>query len=176
MKTSIISDNCLIIQKDIILGDDLSKARKNALKDHLQICPECRAFAGLQAGLKQSLAAERHRWRPRATTLEHLQQRMARKQGGRTRPSVHWLEQVLGYRIPLYHALVAVIFVGCVYLGAVHLYSLLTVKSSPTDGHAVEETVIETDQATQILEAMREQKIGRTINEDSLYSRFTFTI
>ena len=174
MKRSNIPDDCSRMQKDLILGDDLSQ--KTALRKHLQICPRCRAFFNFQVSVKQGLMADRYNWRPRAKTLAHVHQYLICRQGKRNNSPVYWLEQVLAYRIPVYQALVVIMLAGFVYWGATHLHSSITNQSSPPVGNVVDETIIETVQATQLLQSIHEQKIGRTINDDSLYNRFTFTL
>lgn len=175
MKTSLANDYCFIIQKDIILGDELPGARRKALTEHLQICAACRKFADLQTSLNRSLAADLHARRPQPRILKNLCRHIAGKKVNKTGLIPNRLLQALGYRIPLYQAVMVALVVFCAYRGAVRLREPVTAKSLPSAvTTSVDESVIETVQAAQALQVMRRQKIGRSINEYPLYGRFTF--
>ncbi|HPN36003.1 MAG TPA: hypothetical protein PK843_15920 [bacterium] len=74
------------------------------------------------------------------------------------------------------HAMAAVIVVICFVWGLGRLHTIYPPKSAKPIKYHADQSVIETAQATLLLRAAAEQKLGRPISEDSLYSRFTFTM
>jgi hypothetical protein len=173
MKRAITNKICSEIQRDMLLGDDLSDARRRALEEHSHSCHECQAFALLYGNLKEVISEECQYATPRSGTLKYLLRHMTMKQGERKRLTP-WLERVLSYRIPVYQLVIMVLLFIGVYWGAVNLH--VPKASRPAAAYGIDKSVIHADQAVQILQAAREQKIGRSISEDSLYSRFTFTL
>jgi hypothetical protein len=176
MKKSPGSNLCKRIQRQIILGDELPEEQQHAVAEHLHRCRTCSAFTAFQGGLKDTMTKDRESWRPRKSTLNQLEQHLSNR-GKKKRPYFpYWLEKLLRYRVPVYQLLGTALLVVCIYWGASQRHSTMAYKASWPDTCRIDASVIQTDQASGILQAMSEQKIGRPISEDSLFSRLAFTM
>ena len=176
MKESIYPQVCEKIMRIILLGDDADQSEKTVLNEHLKTCAQCRSFAALQGEIRNSLATDIQRERPAAETLTRIQHHMSDKNHGRRDPGIGWLPRLLGYRIPVYQAMVIAMFVGLFFWSYKHLPLTFTRKQMQPVEASVEVRTIDASQAVHLLSAVGEQKLGRSIMEDSLYVRFAFTM
>lgn len=158
----------------------LSSEENSRLQQHLKICIHCQNYGRQLANLHHAMAIDpTGHLTPdpaiRTVVMNRLRQRKPEKQGI-LNSLWQWLSKVLEYRIPVYQGLVGV---------ACGLLIFVLVKYFPNSGrsgwersqhqfHLADTTVYQIN-VIQNLDLIEDQKIGKSVLEDSLLTRFVVT-
>jgi len=176
MKKTSDSNLCARIQKRIVSQEDLPEKQQRAVAEHILKCPKCSTFAAFQRRLKDEMMQDKEAWQPQLATCKRLEQHLASRRTGQRRFMPNWLTDFLGYRIPVYQLMAAGLLLSGLYWSVFRLHFAMKHETTWYGTCRIDAAIIQTGPASAILQNISVQKIGRPISEDSLYSRFTFTM
>jgi len=160
--------------------ETLSADENNLLKQHLKTCVHCQEFQNQLASLQSSITiSEKSPLKPDPAIHQSLMKRMnAYYQIKRGTVDSFWqrLVNFLEYRIPVYQGLIGLAG-SLLILVAINYFSFSGQQQSdrpeyptnPSDTSFYQINVIKN------LQIIEEQKIGKSVSEDSLLTRFIVT-
>ena len=138
---------------------------------HLPVCDHCRRFAAVLAGMGSTLAADREKARPAPVVRERLFGIHSR--GLSLSTARLKFTAFLRYRIPVYQALVAAGVVLILICGGRRLAPQDARPNRPPTAITLTD---EGALALRNLEWVVEQKIGRSIEEDTLVTHWLYRL
>ncbi|HEX9975564.1 MAG TPA: hypothetical protein VGD14_26165 [bacterium] len=160
--------------------EDLIENETQELNDHLKICVHCQSYRHQLINFQQSMNIENSRLlKPDPAIRQKIIQQMKSRQPKRVSfVQVIWqrLLGMLQYRIPVYQGVLGMAISLLIFL-AVNYFSIST-KHHPIafpEFRAMGEVAATQVNVINSLEILEQQKIGRSVNEDTLLTRFIVT-
>ncbi len=169
---------CRVVQDLLIkqTGEPLAVSETQQVDRHVAVCASCRAVQELVLRMHEAAgvpdAAALH---PDPAIRDHLLQRFRDTRQWVSRPSTVWqsVTRILAFRIPVYQAVLAGVLVLALVLTLQHVSSpwgqtVVQRSASPRLDETVPPPVAVLDDP----DIIARQKIGTTIQEDSMLTRF----
>jgi len=174
MKTS-KNINCAEVERRLITDElkKLSPEKVSLIKNHINSCERCQSFQHLIVNLQQSLhISEKNQLTPNPIIKKRLLQKMKESKTARK----HFFQtiiDVLEFRIPVYHALAGVIILLLIFWGIEKIsFSFDWREFKQNYFSRIEIPVSSPIYTVDNLKVLEQQKIGKTVKEDSLLARY----
>jgi len=174
MKTS-KNIKCAEVERWLITDElkKLSPEKVSLIKNHISSCERCQSFQHLIVNLQQSLHInENDQLKPNPIIKKRLLQKMKEKKTARK----HFFQtiiDVLEFRIPVYHALAGVTILLLIFWGIEKFsFSFDWREVKQNYFSRIEIPVSSPIYVVDNLKVLEQQKIGKTVKEDSLLARY----
>ena len=177
------SENCLNIEQLLIKSsfDKLTGDENLVVKEHLKSCGRCRIFQNTLVNLHESAAIPlKGKLAPDSAIHRNIIKRMktARPQKQRVFGKIwKYIRNILEYRIPVYQAAFGAALI-LLLIFTVDQISVLPANKVP-DSHNIlqtEESISTQMNVVDDLNIIEHQKIGRSVREDSILTRYIVTM
>ncbi|MCI0496362.1 zf-HC2 domain-containing protein [candidate division KSB1 bacterium] len=160
--------------------EDLTENETQDLNDHLKICEHCQSYRLQLTSFQQSMNIENSRLlKPDPAIRKRIIQQIKSLQPAKASfIQIIWqkLLGIMQYRIPVYQGVIGMA-VSLFILFAVNNFSFApkrVLKVAP-EFHARNEAIVPQLNVVNSLEIIEQQKIGRSVSEDTLLTRFVVT-
>jgi len=164
----------LLIRQNL---ESLSAVENSLLQQHLKTCIHCQNYGRELTNLQSAMAIDQTSpLKPdpsiRQVVMNQMLKRKPEKQGI-LNSWWQWLSKILAYRIPVYQGLIGVTC-GLLIFVLIHYFPISNQPGLERPHHQTQiaDTILYQINVIKNLQIIEQQKIGKSVSEDSLLTRF----